>query len=189
MLAISAVVTVATVGATIAVASSPQTTGPNWGWIAAVGFCLTVLGVAISLAGFAITLEQIQKTNDEVADTQREAEALRKSLVTYSAAHDAALAGYAIKSAKRHYMSKANPDFVEAYDDFRRAIVSIRKNVEQMPPDVSLSIDQADKYIVKLCKRLEAGSVINDAKVLSELRSHQDLISNLIAILNRVAIQ
>ncbi|WP_312813131.1 hypothetical protein [Brevundimonas sp.] len=189
VLAIAGVVVIATLFATYKLAISPQMTGPSWGWISAAGFSLTVLGVVVSLAGFAITLEQIQITNDEVAETQREAEALRKSLVIYSAAQDASLASYAIKSAKRHYLSSALQDFVESYDDFRRSIVAIGKNVEGIPVDVTDGIDQADKYISRLCKRIEAGSNVNQAKVLSEIRSHQDLSANIIAILQKVSIK
>ena len=187
--AIATLIVILTLYATSRLAMTPQAAGPGWGWIAAAGFVLTVLGVVISLAGFAITLEQIQITNDEVAETQREAEALRKSLVIYRAAQDASLADYAVKSAKRHYRSGASQDFVDSYDDFRRSLVSIRKNVEDLDEDIVSSIDQTDKYISRLCKRIEAGNVVNDAKVLSEIRNHQDLISTIVAMLHKVAVK
>lgn len=182
------VVVLSTALATWHVANSAQPNEIKLGWIAATGFTLTALGVLISLAGFAITLEQIQVTNDEVAETQKEAQALRKSLVIYNAAQEATIASYAIKSAKRHYGVSANREFVECYDDFRRAIISIRQNVEEIPFEMIDAIDQADKYIVRLCQRIETGASINQSKVLTEIRSHQDLSANLISILHKVSI-
>ncbi len=67
--------------------------------------------------------------------------------------------------------------------------MAIGKNVEGIPVDVTDGIDQADKYISRLCKRIEAGSNVNQAKVLSEIRSHQDLSANIIAILQKVSIK
>lgn len=146
------------------------------GW----GFWLAIIGLWLTLAGFAMTWYQFKKTQTAAAAVKVEIDRIQLSVQSYDAAHHASRASAALDATRRHLRNAAWPDVADSYEDFRRSVLTLQQLDIPEPRRFSLEIEEANKYIGRLCERIEsqvARSAINidPAKTVTMLRRHGEL--------------
>jgi hypothetical protein len=161
--------------------------------VAGWGFWLTILGLALTLIGFCITWIQLKKTKTAAEAASAEARRIKLAVATYDAAGEASKAIAALESARRHLRNAAWADVADSYDMYRRSINSIN-NIKELDPSISSAIAAANKYVSRLCNRIEEGLSkgnveVDAAKTISMMRQHDELASQISTTLQRDLIQ
>lgn len=150
------------------------------GW----GFWLAVAGMALTVAGFLITWKQLKQARTAAEAVQTEISRIQVAVRGYDAAHHATRAATALDAARRHLRNAAWPDVADSYEEFRRAIITLQQldieNLQRFGSD----IDAANKYISRLCERIESeyiqGAVsVDTAKTITMLRHHGELTGSI----------
>jgi hypothetical protein len=155
-------------------------TGIVQGW----GFWLAVVGMLLTIGGFLITWKQLKLARTAAEAVKLEVSRIQVAVRGYDAAHHATRAATALDAARRHLRNTAWPDVADSYEDFRRAIITLQQleiaNLARFDPD----IDAANKYISRLCERIETehiqGAVsVDTAKTITMLRQHGELTGSI----------
>jgi hypothetical protein len=150
------------------------------GW----GFWLAVFGMLLTIAGFLITWRQLQQARTAAETVKDEIGRIQVAVRGYDAAHHATRAATALDAARRHLRNAAWPDVADSYEDFRRAIITLQQLDIDILHKFGADIDAANKYISRLCERIETehvqGSVsVDTAKTITMLRQHGELTGSI----------
>lgn len=156
------------------------------GW----GFWLAVVGMILTIGGFLVTWRQLKQARTAADAVKVEISRIQIAVQGYDAAHHATRAATALHAARRHLQYGAWPDVADSYEEFRRAIITLQQleidNLQRFDPD----INAANKYISRLCKRIEIeqlqGKVsVDTAKTITMIRRHGELTGSIESALQK----
>lgn len=158
----------------------PSSTLAVQGW----SFWLAIIGLVLTLAGFGITWAQLIKTRKASEAVRLEIARIQLSVQSYDAAHHVSRAASALEATKRHLRNGAWSDVADSYEEFRRAVITLKQlEITALRP-FDDEIDDANRYITRLNERIEiqlrkAAVTIDAAKTVSMLRQHGELTGSL----------
>lgn len=139
--------------------------------VAGWGFWFGSSGLLMTLIGFGVTWAQLIRTKHATKAVAEEMERIRASLITYDAVQEASKAMYALSVAKRHLKSMQWESTADAYEDFRRALVSIGNNVSTLSDEQRRGIEEASLYIQRLCERIER-DLLKNTQTVDYVKTH-----------------
>lgn len=150
------------------------------GW----GFWLAVGGMALTVAGFLITWKQLKQARTAAEAVKTEISRIQVAVRGYDAAHHATRAATALDAARRHLRNAAWQDVADSYEDFRRAIITLQQLDIESLKRFGTDIDAANKYISRLCERIETEHIqgvvsVDAAKTITMLRQHGELTGSI----------
>lgn len=165
------------------------------GWTAALGLSASLAGLLVSVSGFGLTLSQLAETSREVDAAVKQSRKIQDFLTAYDAAQEASKATYALTAARKHLNNNAWTDALDSYEDFRRSIVSLNGNVDDLSDSIKEDVQKSTVYINRLAARIDKyvnsgydpALMPDKAKILTVLRSHAQLISDMNAVAQRKA--
>lgn len=160
--------------------------------VAGYGFWLTVVGFALTIFGLFLTWRQLRKTQNATAAVEAELHRIQIAIASYDAAHEISRAIEALDATRRHLRNAAWQDVADGYEVFRRSLL-ITANILSLDQETLAGVEQANKYVLKLCQRIEVGIYsevvsIDPAKTISMIRQHDELAGKLKIIIQKRAI-